>query len=205
MPLPSLRTSSLILALAATASAAFGQTLSLLGIELATAQRAQLEQAALDAGAVRAGQDGPVSRFDATKMGLPGIQSLTVLFRQDKLVMAQYSSAPATSADRGAYMKLEHSEALRKLLAERYGAPQEVSRLGLGTGRPFAGQFIDDGKYAWKFDGGMKLEYEQPWGTSKPVTVSYFSPDLVAKVRAEAERADAAAVKSTSKALGSKL
>jgi hypothetical protein len=137
--------------LATSTLAAHAAELTLFGQQLNAVSRESLKQAAKDSGARLTSSSEGKDVFDASQLGLPGASTLEVVYLQDKVVMAQYlfpSGMP------------EVDERFRKMLVSKYGKPASVDNDFTGTPvSQFAGQYVGDGKYSWRFNGGMDLVY----------------------------------------------
>lgn len=124
--------------------------LTLFGLPLSSAHRADIKAAALAAGArlTHAGRDS--DKFNAAKLGLPGAQTLEIVYLHDNIVMAQYAMSKEEADD----------ERFRRMLAAKYGNPQPVENpFPTSNTRSFTEQSIPDGKYRWKFDNNTELVF----------------------------------------------
>ena len=137
--------------LAVSTLAAHAAELTLFGQQLNTVSRDALKQAAKDNGARLTSSSEGKDIFDASQLGLPGAATLEVVYLQNKVVMAQYLF-PSGMPD--------VDERFRKMLVSKYGNPVSVDNTFTGTPvTRFAGQYVGDGKYSWRFNGGMDLVY----------------------------------------------
>lgn len=125
--------------LMAVSMAAQAAELTLFDIPLRSASREQIRTAIKSAGGLLQSKTRDTDNFDARNIGLPGAQSLEVIFLEDKFVLAQYHLRFRSPSD---------DERLRKMLVSKYGNP---------SGRDFGAQYVSDGKYVWSFDGNMNL------------------------------------------------
>lgn len=143
----------------------FSDELKLFDITLQDASRAELKNAILKAGGRVISSNGYVDKYNASKLGLPGVKNLTVLFSGDKFVLAQYSFSD--------YFNEE--EILRRMLIEKYGLPdgsKNESNRRIGY---FGDKYISDGVYFWKYAEGMELQFRKPFGISEAITISYVN------------------------------
>ena len=161
-----------------------GERLSLFSIDLASASVAQFQGAARAAGAKSKGRKGPAERFDVAALGIPAVKNLTVTYVGDRVMSAQYEVD-------------YQNETLRKMLKSKYGSPA-ASR---GTS-DFAGEYVSDGSYVWRFPEGMQLVFKRPFFISEPSTLTYLNADLFAAAEGQAKGRDdrEAAEKAKSKA-----
>lgn len=159
--------------------AAQAAELQLFGLDLANASDADFRRAAAGAGAKASGKRNGAELFQVASLGLPGIRTMEVTMWRGRVMAVQYSQEDHQ----------KHDEALRRMLVSKYGQPQERKHTGFSGSRSFTDQFIDDGSYIWRFDGGMQLVYKKPFGWEAP-TLSYLNPRLLAEAEAAAERSD---------------
>lgn len=159
--------------LAASTFAAHAVELELFGLKLADAATEQVRAEAIGAGARPASTKGALATFNASRLGLPGAQTLELTSMSGKVVVAQYF-----------FGKYSHKtdETLRKMLVEKYGQPARKTGAGLGASKDFAGQYIGDGSYAWDFDRDMQLVYRKEFFGE--VYLSYVNRKLLAAAEA---------------------
>lgn len=179
--------------------------LQLFGLELETVDRETLIAAAVSAGAKQIGKKGASNRFDISKLGLPGLKTMIIVFHEGQFVLARYSSEPATKDDSIHFNRLsaDDDEALRKMLVAKYGTPQKEG--GRYSATPFDGQYISDGQYEWKYRGNMRLVYAKPFFSSAPTELIYANAAMTQKLRAAAEAASTKDAAQRAKAAGSAL
>jgi hypothetical protein len=173
--------------LAATALSASAAELTLFGQPLPTVDRATLTAAATSAGAKLSKSTEAGDTFDASGVGIPGAQSLEVVYLNGRVVLAQYKLEKHSSTD----------ESFRKMLVAKYGYPSSVDRtLNPSTPKEFDQQYISDGKYRWKFDRGMDLVFSKEFFGDRYLT--YVNKPMEAQMQrlldaAEKKRAGEAA------------
>lgn len=168
----------LLVALFIFCGSAFSQELMLFDLPLQNANRASLKAAILKAGGRLVSSKGPVDKYDARKIGLPGAQTITVLYSGDQFVLAQYSFPDYFEAE----------ERLRRMLVAKYGKPQGVQGTFSRGTSDFDGEYISDGVYYWKYTGGMEVQYNKPF--SDPITLSYVNTSEKTKLDAQMESAE---------------
>lgn len=174
---------SIIAGLLCATSCAMAAELELFGLRLADAPADQVRNAAISAGAKPMATRGPVTRLDASRLGLPGAQMLELTTARGKVMAAQYDFG------KNSY---QTDETLRKMLAAKYGLPKKTDAFGPHGGK-FTDQFIDDGKYTWNFDRGMQLVYRKEFFGE--VYLSYVNKPLLAEVEAAADATDKNTIK----------
>jgi hypothetical protein len=130
--------------------------LTLYGIKLKNAQADAFIAAAKAAGvrplaSVGGGAGGMVQEFDARSAGVPALLRLSLTTQDSRLITARFVIKGYG----------QDNQALRSMLAEKYGVPTLVDR----RSRPypaFADRTAPRGLFEWEFAQGMKLLYEQP-------------------------------------------
>jgi len=127
--------------------AAEAAELTLFDIPLRTASRDQIRTAIKSAGGHLQSTTRDTDNFDASRIGLPGAQTLEVIFLEDKFVLAQYHLQFHDSTE---------SERLRKMIVLKYGQPTSANDYGR-RGSEFDSQYAPGGKHVWRFDGNMEL------------------------------------------------
>jgi len=159
--------------LAASALAAHAAELELFGLKLADAPTDQVRAEAIAAGARPASTKGALATFNASRLGLPGAQTLELTSMSGKVVVAQYF-----------FGKHPHKtdETLRKMLVEKYGQPERKTGGSFSASKDFAGQYVGDGSYAWDFDRDMQLVYRKEFFGE--VYLSYVNRKLLAAAEA---------------------
>ena len=115
--------------------------LTLFDLTLRGSSRAQVRDAIEQAGAQRIKASPDIDEYDVKAVGLPGAETLEVVFVNDVFVLARYviDGSGATG------------ERLRKMRRTKYGDPT--------GGAAFASEYLSEGKYRWHFDGNMELVY----------------------------------------------
>lgn len=117
--------------------------LVLFDVPLHSADRATIRQAIKQAGGKLLTSSRSADRYDAGSIGLPDATHLEVVYLNDAFVLAQY-----TFSRNG-----RHDERLRKLIAAKYGAPQD--------GNGFGDRYISfTRKFNWSFEHDMQLVYK---------------------------------------------
>lgn len=180
------------------------EELKLFGAPLRDIGEPELLKLAREQGATGVSKQDGVQVFDASKMGIPGIKTLTILYAENRFVLARYSSrGKKESGGFDGKMAVADQEKLRKLLAARYGLPQSSTAL-MGSNRAeFTGQYASDGERDWKFDGDMQLKYKQEFFGA--VELTYFNSKMVQRTRSASEAANNAQIKAQQQDLGGKL
>lgn len=126
--------------------------LTLFGQQLRTADRAAITTAAESAGAKLKKSTSASDIYDATNIGVPGAETLEVVYLDGRVVMAQYKLEKHGRTDEG----------FRKMLVAKYGLPATVeATLNPSKPRQFDSQYIGDGKYRWQFDNNMDLVFSK--------------------------------------------
>jgi hypothetical protein len=156
------------------ASAVCAAELKLFEVELRNASRSEITAAIAGAGARKTSGGKDLETWNASKINLPGAQELEVVYLDDKLVLVQYKFTRSDS---------KADERLRKMIISKYGLPQD------GDSK-FGDQFGPDGKFHWKFEGGMELIYTKEFfGT---VYLTYVNKSEQSKLEARVKSADLA-------------
>ncbi|WP_298925238.1 hypothetical protein [uncultured Ramlibacter sp.] len=166
----SLLAAIVLVTLAASSGAA---ELELFGLKLVDAPADQVRSAAIAAGAEPTSTTGAVATLNATRLGLPGAQTLELTSAKSRVVVAQYFFGKHP---------YKTDETLRKMLVQKYGQPQRKDRLGFQQSNDFAGQYVSDGSYAWNFDRDTQLVYRKEFFGE--VYLSYVNRKLLAAAEA---------------------
>lgn len=128
------------------------QTLSLYGLPLRGARTDAFVSAALAAGARPLEQaPGMPPAFDVRAVGVPALERLTLLTREDQVAMVRFV-VKGYGAD---------NQALRGLLVGKYGLPMTVSPRPLPFAA-FGARAAPHGGFQWRFADDMVLVYEHP-------------------------------------------
>jgi|GEM_PF-5935708 len=117
--------------------------LKLFDLALRSSNRTEVRQAIEQAGAHRLKVSRDIDEYDVKAVGLPGAETLEVVFVNDVFVLARYSIRASGAT----------GERLRKMLRTKYGEPKGRAE--------FTSQYLPEGKYRWIFDGNMELVYTQ--------------------------------------------
>lgn len=182
----------------------WAEELKLFGAPLRDIGEAQLLKLAREQGAARPSQQDGVQVFDASKMGIPGIKTLTILYAENPFVLARYSSrGKKESGEFEGKMPIADQEKLRKLLAARYGLPQSSTAMAGNNRAEFTGEYASEGERVWKFDDDMQLKYKQEFFGA--VELTYFNSKMVQRTRSASEAANDARIKAQQQDLGGKL
>lgn len=131
------------------AFAARAGELSLFDVALHDATPAALHAAAVAAGARPVRSSAGHRVYDATRVGLPGVQRLETLFDGDRFVVAAYSFKRAKNGDHD----------LRRLLAAKYGRAYILLGSGQRHEVDIAERYSDFGEYRWDVDAPLELVY----------------------------------------------
>lgn len=138
--------------LAAQSLPVYAADLTLFGEQLNTVERPQLRAAAKAAGAKLVKSTETTELYDAKSIGLPGANTLELVYLDGRVVMAQYALEKGSKTD----------ERFRKMLVAKYGLPHSVDDTFRGTSpQKFDQQYIGDSKYRWKFDNSMELVFSK--------------------------------------------
>ena len=143
------------------------EALSLYGLPLKGARVDAFVSAALAAGARPLPQaPGMPPAFDVRGVGVPALERLTLLTREDQVAMVRFV-VKGYGAD---------NQALRGLLVGKYGIPMTVSPRPLPFGA-FGARAAPHGGFQWRFADDMVLVYEHP--RIGEVSLSYIDESRV--------------------------
>jgi hypothetical protein len=175
--------------LALSAFVANAAELTLFGETVSTVHRDEMRTAAKTNGARLIKSSGTSDVFDASRMGLPGAQTLEIVYLDGQLVMAQYALEKDSPTD----------EKLRKMLVSKYayptgGTPDPWAK----TPRKFDDEYVGEGKYRWKFDNDMELVYTKEFFGERFLT--YANKTAQAKMQRLLDSADKSGVSQAAKA-----
>lgn len=175
--------------LAVGAFAANAAELILFGEQLNAVDRLHLVAAAKAAGGKLTRSTASSDVFNASAIGLPGAQTLELVYLNGQVVMAQYTLEQFSSTD----------ERLRKMLVSKYGFPQSVDNTSFGTSpAKFDQQYVGDGKYRWPFDSDMELVFSKEFSGGRYLT--YVNKPLQAQLQHKLESADKQSASQAAKA-----
>lgn len=151
-------TLSLLFAAFATAP----QAAKLFGVDLATATKTSLSQAAKNAGARLNRQAGELQLYDE-------YSSVNILEGSDKLFFGFSKETEKFAFAEYEFKGLHHEKMLQKL-SSKYGEPEKIKQV-----------FISDGIYRWQVDG-IEISYYKDWQQYK-TRVTYIVPELLAQLK----------------------
>jgi hypothetical protein len=173
-----LRVTALTFVLTSTSLFAGRQTsLSLFGVALAHSTRSDVNKAVIAAGGRLLEHKGNQDLYDAHALALPEALRLRIVYLDNRFVLAQYEFSQNGEKD----------ELLRRMLAEKYGVPEQHSGFAM-TGQ-FDGEYVTDGKYTWRFSDNVTLTYDHEFFGER--FLSYVDRDSEAELEARLEAAAA--------------
>lgn len=140
------------------------QAVKLFGVDLATATKTNLSQAAKNAGARLKSEAGELEFYDE-------YSSANILKGSDKLFFGFSKKTEKFAFAEYEFKGLNHEEMLQKL-SSKYGKPKLIKQI-----------FVSDGIYRWQV-AGVEISYYKDWQQYK-TRVTYIVPELLAQLKIE--------------------